>query len=398
MNADGSGPDASDQRPGAGLRPLVVAGRDEDRVHAAAAGTASARSIFVMNADGSGQTQITSGRRPAPRALGSSTPTGGPRADRGCRPSRPRTDFADLPDERRRLRPDAAHQQREPAHSRPRLVARRRHQIAYLRPERYEPGASTRSTRTAPATRRSRRVLRTGSALTRPTARRSCSRSNRGRGPEPALHYERGRLRADPVSHHRLERGGTRMAGGAAAGAGASARRSTCRWSAGRCGSRRAVRRASSCCRRRRRSRSAPSSTPARAWCGWRARPARARRSPGDFGRGRFQVAQSKTAKGLTDLKLKGGNFGSCKGSAKKGSAAAKKKTIRSLFSKAKGKFRTRGRYSAASVRGTTWLVEDRCDGTLTRVTSGKVSVLDFKRKRTVKVKAGKSYLARAKR
>jgi Tol biopolymer transport system component len=116
----------------------------------------------------------------------------------------------------------------------------------------------------------------------------------------------------------------------------------------------------------------------------------------GDFGRGVFEVAQSKAAKGLTDLKLKGGNFGSCKSSGKKASAAAKKKTIRSLFSKAKGKFRTKGRYSAASVRGTVWLVQDRCDGTLTSVKSGTVSVFDFKRHKTVKVKAGKTYLARA--
>jgi Tol biopolymer transport system component len=115
----------------------------------------------------------------------------------------------------------------------------------------------------------------------------------------------------------------------------------------------------------------------------------------GDFGRGVFEVAQSKSAKGLTDLKLKGGKFGSCKGSGSKANAA-KKKTIRSLFSKAKGKFRTKGRYSAATVRGTSWLVTDRCDGTLTSVKSGTVSVFDFKRHRTVKVKAGKSYLARA--
>jgi hypothetical protein len=115
----------------------------------------------------------------------------------------------------------------------------------------------------------------------------------------------------------------------------------------------------------------------------------------GDFGRGVFEVAQSKAAKGLTDLKLKGGKFDSCGASGRKASAA-KKKTIRSLFSKAKGKFRTKGRYSAASVRGTTWLVADRCDGTLTSVTSGTVSVFDFRRHKIVKVKAGKSYLARA--
>jgi Tol biopolymer transport system component len=115
----------------------------------------------------------------------------------------------------------------------------------------------------------------------------------------------------------------------------------------------------------------------------------------GAFGRGVFQVAQSKAAKGLTDLELKGGSFGSCKASGAR-AAAKKKKAVRSLFSKAKGKFRTKGRYSAATVRGTTWLVTDRCDGTLTSVTSGTVEVRDFKRKKTVKVKAGKSYLARA--
>jgi TolB protein len=116
----------------------------------------------------------------------------------------------------------------------------------------------------------------------------------------------------------------------------------------------------------------------------------------GDFGRGVFQVAQSKASKAFTELQLKGGSFSSCSAAAKKGSAAAKKKTIRSLFSKAKGRFRTKGRYSAASVRGTSWLVTDRCDGTLTSVKSGTVDVFDFKRKRTVKVKPGRSYLARA--
>jgi len=30
------------------------------------------------------------------------------------------------------------------------------------------------------------------------------------------------------------------------------------------------------------------------------------------------------------------------------------------------GRFRTRGRYSSATVRGTDWTVTDRCDGTLT--------------------------------
>jgi ferric-dicitrate binding protein FerR (iron transport regulator) len=50
-----------------------------------------------------------------------------------------------------------------------------------------------------------------------------------------------------------------------------------------------------------------------------------------------------------------------------------------------------------ATVRGTVWDVIDRCDGTLTKVTKGVVSVRDLTRKKTVMVKAGHQYLAPAK-
>jgi hypothetical protein len=49
-------------------------------------------------------------------------------------------------------------------------------------------------------------------------------------------------------------------------------------------------------------------------------------------------------------------------------------------------------------VRGTIWLTADRCDGTLTKVTRGRVAVRDFRRKKTILVRTGKRYLARAKR
>jgi hypothetical protein len=49
-------------------------------------------------------------------------------------------------------------------------------------------------------------------------------------------------------------------------------------------------------------------------------------------------------------------------------------------------------------VRGTKWLTEDRCDGTLTRVVRGKVEVRDFVKRKTILVKAGKKYLARSRR
>jgi ferric-dicitrate binding protein FerR (iron transport regulator) len=61
------------------------------------------------------------------------------------------------------------------------------------------------------------------------------------------------------------------------------------------------------------------------------------------------------------------------------------------------GKFSTRGANSAATVRGTRWLVEERCTGTFTRVSRGIVAVRDFARHKTVSVKAGRTYLARPK-
>jgi hypothetical protein len=47
-------------------------------------------------------------------------------------------------------------------------------------------------------------------------------------------------------------------------------------------------------------------------------------------------------------------------------------------------------------VRGTAWGMQDRCDGTLTKVQRGRVVVRDFRRRRNVTVRAGKSYLAKA--
>ena len=61
-----------------------------------------------------------------------------------------------------------------------------------------------------------------------------------------------------------------------------------------------------------------------------------------------------------------------------------------------KGKFRTTGRYSAATERGTFWETEDRCDGTLTIVKRGTVNVDDFKTRKTIIVRAGHSFLASA--
>jgi hypothetical protein len=47
-------------------------------------------------------------------------------------------------------------------------------------------------------------------------------------------------------------------------------------------------------------------------------------------------------------------------------------------------------------VRGTIWLTEDYCNGTLVRVRQGTVAVRDTVKKRTVLVAAGRSYFAEA--
>ena len=57
-----------------------------------------------------------------------------------------------------------------------------------------------------------------------------------------------------------------------------------------------------------------------------------------------------------------------------------------------KGKFRTRGQYSAATIRGTKWLVQDSCAGTLTQVKQGVVSVRDNVKGKTITLRAGKRY------
>jgi hypothetical protein len=75
--------------------------------------------------------------------------------------------------------------------------------------------------------------------------------------------------------------------------------------------------------------------------------------------------------------------------------AKASTKTLQLLHASAKGKFTTKGRYSAATVLGTKWTVADRCDGTLTHDITDSVSVTDFVHHKTIVLHAGQSYLAK---
>jgi len=108
---------------------------------------------------------------------------------------------------------------------------------------------------------------------------------------------------------------------------------------------------------------------------------------------GKFLVAQHEGS-GLVILKLRGGNFSACKGGARGSAAQASARSGRRLWGSGKGKFRTEGSYGSATVRGTVWLTEDRCNGTLFKVRRGVVSVRDFVAGTTFPLGAGKSYFA----
>jgi hypothetical protein len=127
----------------------------------------------------------------------------------------------------------------------------------------------------------------------------------------------------------------------------------------------------------------------------------RGRTQTGAFSEGAFQIRQIRARRAAkrrrqrarstnlnTDLVLSGGNF-------KARCARRGKAVVRSLNGDAKGRFRTVGRASVATVRGTVWLTKDRCDGTVTTVREGTVLVDDKVRRRVVRVRAGRSYVAR---
>ena len=123
----------------------------------------------------------------------------------------------------------------------------------------------------------------------------------------------------------------------------------------------------------------------------------------GDFGGGIFKLLQNRKQKGLTDLDIVDNHSASqvCATVGKRGKALAAKlssKTLGRVNASGHGHFAVRGQYSAATVRGTVWNVANRCEGTLTHVVRGVVSVRDFRRRKTITLFTGESYLARGPR
>jgi hypothetical protein len=121
----------------------------------------------------------------------------------------------------------------------------------------------------------------------------------------------------------------------------------------------------------------------------------------GTFWGSRFKVRQRQAGNGMTSLVLRGGSFAGCAatGSSAIAQASRRRRAVRRLWARDRhGRFRTHGNNSVATARGTSWLTEDHCGGTLTVVRGGAVAVRDRGRGRTVLVNAGQSYFARARR
>jgi len=115
----------------------------------------------------------------------------------------------------------------------------------------------------------------------------------------------------------------------------------------------------------------------------------------GDFYQGRFVILVPPSQPNVIELDLSGSSFKDCRQS-RSLTSAGKPPPRRHLWGNAKGNFRTRGRYSITSVRGTTWLTADGCDGTAARVTQGTIGVADLLRNRQVVLRRGKNYLSKA--
>ena len=123
-----------------------------------------------------------------------------------------------------------------------------------------------------------------------------------------------------------------------------------------------------------------------------------------EFKYGVFRI-QQKRASPLTTLRLTGSLEGCgrqrASGSPTSTAASVRKGKGRTLWGSGKGKFRTQGKRGSGSVRGTTWQVTDRCDGSTTiqslkGKSQGIVDARDFgKPRKRIVLKPGQSYVAR---
>jgi putative hemolysin len=116
---------------------------------------------------------------------------------------------------------------------------------------------------------------------------------------------------------------------------------------------------------------------------------------------GEFVLSQGHS--GMVVARLVGGDFSVCPTAQERAHIARAtskhqtgKHVVRKLWAEGHGNFTTDGNYASASVRGTKWLTEDLCEGTLIHVATDRVAVINRITHRHLIVKAGHSYLAKA--
>ena len=110
----------------------------------------------------------------------------------------------------------------------------------------------------------------------------------------------------------------------------------------------------------------------------------------GEFFDGKFVLTQGASGRVLATLS--GGDFAACKVRAR----AARTHIVRRLWAESGGGFSTKGEYAGVIVQGAQWLTEDMCQGTLVLATRDQVEVADLVHHRHLAVRAGETYLAKA--
>jgi len=117
------------------------------------------------------------------------------------------------------------------------------------------------------------------------------------------------------------------------------------------------------------------------------------------FWGGVFVATQDEGDNQTVGLKLAGRRMCERRGAGKEATARISSggKHGRRLWGSGKGNYSTSGSYGSATVRGTTWLVVDRCDSsTLVKVAEGTVAVRDFVKDKDVTLTTGEQYIAKA--
>jgi hypothetical protein len=114
----------------------------------------------------------------------------------------------------------------------------------------------------------------------------------------------------------------------------------------------------------------------------------------GDFQGGEFEVLQN--GDGVVNLKIHDTQTKKTTCSGTNGSRQTSTRLLGQLQGNGTGRFQTYGDRAAASVTGTDWEVQNRCDGTLIIVRRGTVKVTDFGLHKTVTLRQGQTYLAKA--